>query len=100
MAAVGNGFSSSQYSTNESTALATTTQTFTGSIAKDALGRGVGDMFLSIKGYWDGLMNSEVDRVMVPSGRSIRIVIREPIVLKTPKSNVLDYSEVDNEFFY
>jgi hypothetical protein len=99
MSAIGLGFSSQQYSQADSGALGTTTQLFTGSVAKDMLGQGIGTMFQQIQQYWSGLMNSEVDRVMLPAGRKVRIVIDEAFVIKEPKSNLKNYSGVNDDLF-
>lgn len=99
-AAIGGGFSSQQYETTESGVVGATTQVFTGSVVKDALGKGFFNMFQSIQQYWEGLMNTELDRVMVPSGRNIRVVINTPMTLKVPKSNLADSRELLDEFMY
>ena len=100
MSTVGMGFSSQQYDQAESGALGTTSQIFTGSVAKDMLGQGIGGMFNQIQQYWSGLMNSEVDRVMIPAGRSVRIVIDEAIVIKEPKSDIKSYAGSNDDLFF
>ena len=99
MSAIGMGFSSEQYDQTSSTVTGATASIFTGSVGKDIAGQTLGTMFGSIQQYWDSLMNAEVDRVMLPAGRMIRIVINKAFVIKEPKEDTDNFDGLDDDLY-